>query len=282
MPTMTDELLEQQRKAWNQFAPGWKKWDAFMMEKLRPVGEVLLETVQLKKGGRVLDAATGTGEPGLTAATRIGSDGEVIGFDVAEAMVEIANANAKRREIQNYLAIVSDGATLPQPSDYFDAIVCRFGIIFFPDPLVSLRELRRVLKSEGIAAFSAWGPPSKNPWATAIAGIVNKMLNLPIPPQDAPGIFRFPEAGSLSSLLKQVGFKEVQEKEITGEMSYESPEQYWQMMTEVAAPIAMALGKTDPEMREKIRNSVLETVQSKMVEGRLSLPWSAWIVSGVK
>src|SRR5690349_3047910 len=82
-------ILDAQKKTWNAFAPGWNKWDDYFMKAIAPMGEALLAAVDLKPGHRVLDVATGTGEPGLTAAARIGA-GEVIGIDISEAMVALA------------------------------------------------------------------------------------------------------------------------------------------------------------------------------------------------
>ena len=75
-------IIQQQRELWNTFSPGWEKWDAFVMEWLRPIGEALVQAVKLEEHDVVLDVATGTGEPGLTAATKV-KKGKVIGIDVA-------------------------------------------------------------------------------------------------------------------------------------------------------------------------------------------------------
>ena len=73
-----EQVRDQQRNVWNTFSGGWKKQDDFVFEWLRPVGAKLIEQVGLRDGYVVLDAATGTGEPGLSAAALVGS-GRVIG-----------------------------------------------------------------------------------------------------------------------------------------------------------------------------------------------------------
>ncbi len=280
MPNI-EEIRETQRQMWNKFSSGWKKCDSFTMDWLRPVGEKLLELAVLKDDYILLDVATGTGEPGLTAAEKL-KHGRVIGTDLAEEMIRIAEEKANERGVTNYETRVCDASELPFANDYFDAIVCRFGIMFFPDTLTGLKELVRVLKPRRRIAISAWAQPEKNPWATNIGEIVNSMLQIPAPHPDAPNIFRCSEPGTLTSLLNQAGLDDVKEIEISGKVTFDTPENYWEFMTNVAAPIIMALAKADEEMREKVRLAVLKSAMKHVNGGRLTMQWSSWIASGVK
>ena len=196
MPTF-DEIKEQQRKLWNKFSPGWNKWDSFVIDWLRPIGDKLLGTVQLRNEEKLLDVATGTGEPGLSAAKSI-PGAQVIGIDIAEEMVAIANEHAKEQSLGNYSAQTEDmSRKLSFGDNYFDKAICRFGIMYFPNPASDLKEVVRVVKPGGALAFSAWSEPNKNPWATTASSVINKLLNLPPPPPDAPGVFRHSQAGLL-------------------------------------------------------------------------------------
>lgn len=276
-----EQIREKQRQSWNKFAPGWQKWDAVIMEELKPMGVALLEAVRLKDGDTVLDIATGTGEPGLSAARQVGS-GRVIGVDLSEEMVRIANQNAKDRGVKNYQAMAQDASQLNFPQGTFNAGICRFGVMFFPDPVATIKELVRVLKPGGRLALSSWGPPPQNPWATTIAGIVNSTLNLPPPPPDAPGVFRHSAPGTLKFLLTQAGLTDVVETAQAGEFGSGTPEQYWDQMTEIAAPIVQALSQADQATRDRIRGLVIEAAKKFVQDGRVNFPSSAWIACGVK
>ncbi len=275
-----EEIREGQRKSWDTFAPGWKKWDSFMMKKLKPVGDALLDACRLKDGCYVLDVATGTGEPGLTAARKIGN-GKVIGTDLSENMIAIANENARAKDIRNYEAKVMDATALELEDNSFDAVICRFGIMFFPDPQLAVNEMARVVKHNGVIALSAWAEPSKNPWITVISGIVNNMLNIR-PGKDAPGPFRFANPDGLKELFENTRLEQIRISEVKGESTFENAEQYWEVMTEVAAPIAQALNKASSEQREEIKKAVINAAMQYERNGKIVFGYSAWVASGVK
>ena len=115
----SEQVRDQQRNVWNTFSSGWKKQDDFVFEWLRTVGAKLIEQAGVRDGYVVLDAATGTGEPGLSAAALVGS-GRVIGTDISEQMVAIASAKARDKRISNYEAQVANESALPFSSG------CRF------------------------------------------------------------------------------------------------------------------------------------------------------------
>ena len=62
MELQLQEIREQQKATWNKFSPGWRKWDDFTMEFLRPMGEEIINALNLKDTNKVLDVAAGTGE----------------------------------------------------------------------------------------------------------------------------------------------------------------------------------------------------------------------------
>ncbi|TAJ20416.1 MAG: methyltransferase domain-containing protein [Dehalococcoidia bacterium] len=278
-----EQIRDQQRDVWNTFSAGWKKQDDFVVEWLRPVGTTLIEQAALRDGDVALDAATGTGEPGLSAAARVGS-GKVVGVDISEQMVVIAAEKARQKGISNYEARVTDESALPFADASFDAVLCRFGVMFFPDPPRGVRELARVLKPGRRLALAAWAEPQKNAWATTASRVVNELLALPAPPPDAPGIFRHAAPGLLSSLLDQAGLHDAEVTEVTGEATFESPEAYWVFITDVVAPVATALKNIDAPQREAVKQAVLAAAAASASPGstEIRLPWSALVASATK
>ena len=183
------QIREQQKEIWNRFSPGWKKWDDLTMNFLKPIGDEIIHLIKPKDVDVVLDVASGTGEPGLTIATRL-RGGIVVIADLSEGMLEVARENAARRGIKNLEIVACDVSELPFPDNSFDSISCRFGFMFFPDMLLAAKEMVRVLKPGGRIAAAVWNVPEKNFWATAILSIINKNMQLMPPPPGAPGLFR--------------------------------------------------------------------------------------------
>ena len=251
------------------------------MDFLRPMGNEIIQLLNLKNDDEVLDIASGTGEPGLTIAAKL-PQGKVTLTDLSEDMLMIAKENAEQRGISNIETQVCDACELPFASSSFDAVSCRFGFMFFPDMLLAAKEMVRVLKPGSILATSVWNLAEKNYWVTAIMGTISRNMDLPVPAPGSPGMFRCAKPGLMTDLFKQAGLKNVSEKEVTGKLNSKTPSLYWDNMTEVGAPIVAALSKADPPTQEKIKREVFEALNQKYPAGGVIIDSSALIISGEK
>ncbi len=281
MEPQLEQIREQQKETWNKFSAGWRKWDDFTMEWLKPMGDEIIRSLKLKDTDIVLDVAAGTGEPGLTITTIV-KNGKVMITDLAENMLEVARDNATKKGITNYETVACDVCELPFDNETFDAISCRFGFMFFPDMLMAAKEMARVLKPGGRLAAAVWSTPDKNVWITAIMGTINKNMQLPVPPPGAPGMFRCGSPGFLAGLFKQAGLKNVSEKELTGKLNCGTNDNYWNFMNEVAAPVVGAMSKADNAMKEKIKKEVFDLVDQKYPDKKAALDFGTVIVYGEK
>jgi ubiquinone/menaquinone biosynthesis C-methylase UbiE len=276
-----EQIREQQRASWNKFSPGWKKWDDLMMDFLQPMGDEIIKSLNLRENDTVLDIAAGTGEPGLTIAALL-KNGKVVITDLSEDMLKIAQENAAHRGIKKIETKACDVCELPFPDNTFDAISCRFGFMFFPDMLLAAKEMARVLKPGGRISTSVWNVPEKNFWVTASMGTINRNMELAPPPPGSPGMFRCAKDQLIADLFTQVGLKKVTQKEVTGKLKSQTTDTYWNMMTEVAAPIVAALSQADEVMKAKIKAEVFQAVNEKFPEGNVQIDSSALVITGEK
>jgi ubiquinone/menaquinone biosynthesis C-methylase UbiE len=281
MEQQLEQIREQQKESWNRFSSGWKKWDELVMDFLKPMGNEIIKMLNPQSNDVVLDVAAGTGEPGLTIASMLQS-GKVVITDLSEDMLAIALQNAEQRGIKNIETCACDVCDLPFPDNTFDAISCRFGFMFFPDIQLATKEMVRVLKPGGKIATSVWSVPEKNFWVTAIMGTINKNMDLPIPPPDAPGMFRCAKDGLIKDLFLQEGLKNVSQKEVAGTLNAKTTDGYWNMMLDIGAPIVAALSKADDATKEKIKREVFEIVNQKYPNGNVIIDSSALIIYGEK
>jgi ubiquinone/menaquinone biosynthesis C-methylase UbiE len=140
---------------WTESAHYWEKhWD-IIRDMFAPVTQALIKDAAIT-GCAVLDVATGPGEPALSIAELIGSEGKVVGTDPVPEMVEAARREGHRRGLHNATFEVAFAESLPFPANSFDAVVSRFGVMFFSSPVDSFREGLRVLKPGGRIAMAVW------------------------------------------------------------------------------------------------------------------------------
>ncbi|MEO6456354.1 MAG: class I SAM-dependent methyltransferase [Ginsengibacter sp.] len=281
MEQQLNEIREQQKETWNKFSPGWKKWDDFTMNFLKPMGDAIIDALEIKENDTVLDVASGTGEPGLTIAS-MAAKGKVTAIDIADQMLSIARENAADKGIENFETQACDVCELPFSENTFDKISCRMGFMFFPDMQLASDEMYRVLKAGGKMATSVWAGPEKNIWITTIIGIINKNMQLTPPPAGAPGMFRCATPGFMKTMMEKSGFKNIQEKEINGKVAYDNFEHFWQMMNEVAAPVVGALSKADEAMKQKIKSEVQQLSDKYKTGKGIELDYSSLVLSGSK
>jgi ubiquinone/menaquinone biosynthesis C-methylase UbiE len=272
------EIRDQQKQSWNKFSPGWKKWDGMMMEFLKPMGDAIIDSIEPSGNMLILDIASGTGEPGLSIAAML-HDGKVVMTDVAEDMLAIARENASRRGVGNIETVACDVCELPFVDNYFDAVSCRFGFMFFPDMQLAANEIKRVLKPGGKVATSVWNIPEKNFWVTSVMGTINKNIELPQPVAGAPGMFRCCKPGLMRGIFEKAGFKNILEAEIPTLLKAGTVNTFWEMMTEVGAPIVAALSKADDALRTKIKDEVFDLVRQKYAEGQVAIEASGIVIS---
>jgi ubiquinone/menaquinone biosynthesis C-methylase UbiE len=280
MNQQLEEIRDQQKQSWDKFSPGWKKWDDLTMDFLGPMGVEIITNINPSGNENILDIAAGTGEPGLTIANML-YGGKVTITDLSEDMLEIAKENAAKRGISNIETIACDVCELPFADNSFDAISCRFGFMFFPDMQLAASEMYRVLKPAGRIATSVWNGPEKNFWVTVTMGTINKNMELPPPPPGAPGMFRCAKPGLMREIFDKAGFKNMTEKEVFSKLNSGTVETYWNMMTEIGAPIVAALSKADDAMKQKIKKEVFELVNNKY-PGHVAIDASAMVISAVK
>src|SRR4051812_37166564 len=126
-----DEIVSR----WSNSAPFWEKHRDVIRGMFGPVSEALIEDAGIVSGCSVLDVATGSGEPALRIAEVIDPEGEVVGVDPAVGQIESARRYASQRSLTHVRFEVAGADSLPFPDNHFDAVVSRFGVMFFPTPV---------------------------------------------------------------------------------------------------------------------------------------------------
>ena len=260
----------------------WRKWQPQLSAFTRGATDAVLEAAQLRPGVRVLDLASGVGDPAIPIAEAIGAAGHVTGTDVGPGMIAFAAELAKARNLRNIEFRVADVEALPFPDNSFDVVSSRFGVMFFVDQAKAFRECLRVLKPGGRVSFVVWGTRDQ-PFLGATIGILLKYVEAPQPDPDAPHAFMFGERGLLSSKLKAAGFADAREEVRIVVGHWEgTTQEYWQQFTEVAAPFRPLIAKLTPPMRAKVESEICLGLRGFADASGFSMPLEIVIGTGVK
>ena len=259
-----------------------EKWKAKSAAMGQAVTESLVEYARPTAGMRVLDVASGTGEPAITLAGRVGPGGHVTALDLSADLLEIAAKRARDRGLTNFTAQQADAHALPFPGNSFDLATSRFGVMFFRDSELAFRELHRVLRHSARACFLVWGSFDQPYWQSMI-GVVHRHVGGPLLAKDGPNPFRYAEPDSLSKVLRSSGFREVEEQTKTVAWTWPgTADEVWEQAQAVAVPFRPLLERVRPELWPRIHAEVRREV-SKYYDGQ-NIAFGATVVlaSGTK
>lgn len=259
--------------------PDWDaiagKFDVFLPQ-LAPVAKVLLDALAVRPGERVIDLASGTGEPALTLARRVPGV-HVTGTDAAEGMVRAARRKAAAEGLEVSFEVMP-AEHLEFPDASFDKALCRFGVMLFEDPLAGLSEIRRVLRPGGAFAFAVWSRPemfTTMHWSVrALSGRVPDDLMPPVGKITALG-----RPGVLDDLLEEAGFRTFELTRRTFEYRFDSFEDYWDMVeaSDILRQQWDALSESD---RRVVRDEIAAFARDFQTPGGLVVPHEYLLATG--
>ena len=268
---------------WSETAPYWEKHRAIIREMFAPVTRALIEDARIASGSSVLDVATGPGEPALTIAELVGSEGKVLGIDAVPGMVEAARREASRRKFRNASFAVAPADVLPLETGSFDAVVSRFGVMFFPSPVRAVREMLRVLKPGGRMALAAWHFAERNPFHCTVARVVERYVSSPPPSADSPDAFRFAAPGKLRAVLSEAGVAAACERLLRFSIRASvSVEEFWTLRSEMSENLRSKLAKMPPKQNAEVKREAIEALRAYSGDGAMSFPAEVLIVTGSK
>lgn len=277
------ELKERERRTWASVAEGWRRRDELLRKGAAPVTERMLELAAVDAGHRVLDIASGTGEPALSAARRAGPRGRVVGTDLVEEMLAVARDKAAREGLSNIEFRCVDGEALDFEPATFDAATIRWGLMFMPEPEVCLRRVRALLIDGGRLVAACWAAPEDNPFVSLLIDVLGRYTELPAPPPGAPGIFALADPARLRGVLAAAGFEDIQLEAMTIDViEVDSGAAYWAAMEDLAGPVTLLVNQLDRDTRAAFVEDVIATADALQSGDTLRMRGTTWIISGKK
>ena len=222
----------------------------------------------------MLDVACGTGEPAIPAGKMVGAAGFVLATDLAPEMIEVARENAAAQGLSNIEFRLADGEEIDVPAESFEAVTCRWGMMFMPEPLRFLYQAHQALKPGGRIAVSVWGSPERNPFISLPMGVLRKHYQgPPLPDPTAPGgIFSFADERKLEFVLQQAAFENIRVDPFELPMAvFDSGKEYRQYMMDIAGPLAALLKQLPAKARKAAEGEIVKAAPQGNPDGKVSL-----------
>jgi len=220
-------------------------------------GRRTIERVGLTPGARVLDVCCGGGASAIPAAQAVGPTGFVLGVDLAESLLALARAKARRRGLAHVEFRVGDMLDIGLPESEYDAVVCVFGIFFVPDMHDATRKLWRLVAPGGKLAITTWGPRLFEPansvfWESVRA--VRPELYKGFNPWD-----RVCDPESLRAVFAGAGVRAEEVVLEAGTHALRSPEDWWAMV--LGSGYRATVEELEAGEREHVRRETLESIR---------------------
>jgi len=247
---------DEQSKYWN--GPGgrtWRDMQAVVDQMLKPLTDLLVETASTPAVSRVLDVGCGPGGTTLALARRLRAKGSVTGIDISEPLITMALERA-RTEDAPATFVRADAQTHQFEPATYDAVISRFGVMFFDDPVRAFANLRRAARAGAELRFIAWRSPAENPFMTeAERAAAPLLLNIPPREPGAPGPFALQDRQRISSILEQAGWTDIDIRPL--DVSCTFPEEELARYFTRLGPV----GRIFPELDEKSRTQLIATLR---------------------
>jgi SAM-dependent methyltransferase len=250
-------------------AKAWAEAYELIDLQLSPLGLTAIEALGLVSGDVVLDIGCGAGQTLLQLAEQVGTQGQVIGVDMAPLLLEIA----KRRTepLSQVRLIQADAQYLDLPSESADAVFSRFGVMTFNDPVAAFANFRRILRPSGALAFSCWRSLQEN-----------ELDNLPL---SAAGFqstvdespFSFADPERIRRTLAAAGFSEIvirshDERVSSGDLDAMT----WVLLK--VGPVGKIV-RENPALRATAEHRLREALAALGDPSKVQLLASVWIVT---
>ena len=260
---------------WHKMAIKFDLW----LPHINPVGDTMLDALNVKPGDKVLDVASGTGEPALTLARRERTI-EIVGVDAAEGMVNVAQDKVKKESLKNISFSTMPAEKLSYADSSFDHVICRFGVMLFADPLAGLKEMYRVLKPGGTFVIVVWGDKEKMPTMTWSYEVFKDKVHADdMPPLSIVTSLGAP--GVVDELLNKAGFSEFQVERKHFDYDFDSFDDYWSLI-ESSDILKRQFDSLPKSEHAAIKNEIGEFADEFVGSSGLKVPHEYLLVSGKK
>ncbi|MEM7223899.1 MAG: class I SAM-dependent methyltransferase [Pseudomonadota bacterium] len=235
MAELNQDAKTERSEAWDQAAAAWASWWPMIQTGAQPVSQRMLELAELAPGQRVLDLASGIGEPAASAARVVGPEGSVVATDLSDSMITHGRARMAKLGLDNVEFRKMDAEAPDLAPGQFDAVLIRWGLMFVHDLAGCLRGLRDLLKPGGRLSLAVWATPDQAPALSLAQRVLDQELSFPPPKPDERTAFQLSDRPALEASLAAAGFESIVGDSVSVVYEFESPARFIAFRQEVSA-----------------------------------------------
>ena len=258
---------------------GWDKavddYEAGWRAQLEPAQSLMLDMAVLKPGERVLDVACGTGLVSFRIVDAVGENGAVVGTDISGEMVEAARRHAAERRIDNATFERCDAEDLQLDGEPFDAALCGLGLMYVPNPVKAVEEMRRWLKPGGRAAAAVWGARARCGWAE-----IFPITDARVASEVCPMFFQLGTADMLAHTFAEAGCADIRAERLAVTLAYPSAGEALGAAFR-GGPVALAYSRFDEPTKQAVHSEYLDSIAAYRAGEGYEIPGEFVVAVGV-
>jgi SAM-dependent methyltransferase len=268
---------DEQTRLWNGSAGhAWVDAQEALDRMFKPFENLLVEELRVGSRSRILDVGCGAGGTTLAVARLLGAEGDATGVDISEPMIAAARARAGREGLPARF-VRADAEHYGFEPASFDAIVSRFGVMFFEDPARAFANLRRAARAGAVLRFVAWRSAEENPFMTTAERAAAPLLpDLPARRDDEPGQFGLASGERVRSILERSGWEEVEVRPI--DVVCTLPERELATYLARLGPVGRALDEADEGTRARVVDTVRAAFSPYVHGAEVRYSAACWMV----
>ena len=243
-------------------------------------GELIVVAVDAAPGERVLDVGCGNGALSVAIGSIVAPGGSVLGLDVSGPMLAVAARRASEAGLGNVTFERGDAQVHPLPDGAFDAVVSRFGVMFFDDPVAAFANLARTLRPGGRIVFTCWQEVVRNEWLMVPASAALPLVPTPdLGSPGQPGPFSLADRDRIQSVMPG-HFLDISVDEVVG------PMRLGDSIDDVVAflqrtDLSQTLMKdVNPEIADAAWAAIGDALEPYATAEGVALSGAAWLVQG--
>ena len=259
-----------------KYDAGAEAYDRLTGRWSRLYAAAVLDAVGASPGASILDLATGTGDAAQLASLRVQPEGFVIGVDISVPMLRVA---CTKPHASNLDFMAADAMKLPFRDGAFDAIICQFGLMFFPDRRAALAEIRRSLRAGGRVALTVWDTADRAPFAGIMARALGE--ELPSARDELLLPFALADAVELGRLVESAGFHDIRVDVESRLAHFASAVDFLEPYERGGGRLGQAYLQLAPDVREAVRQRVVRQLAGFRQGDRITMEIVALLASGV-